>query len=128
MLPAPVYFYKSDYPASILFNPEGEFRHPGQNSICFYLPRDLHEPLASTPGSVSIYAGTLKKMDGTSSADFRKLSSKIALLTQTALHSGIRIPDDPVILTEGIRNNLFLNLKEATNNIIRHAGARNMKQ
>ena len=130
------------------------------------LSRDLHDDLASTLGSVSIYADTMKKMDGTSSAEFRKLSTKIAGLTQTALHSvsdiiwmtsprndslqslvsktnnycfeiltdnhigfqsDIRIPNDPVILSEGIRNNLFLILKEATNNIIRHARARNVE-
>ncbi len=51
------------------------------------LSRDLHDDLASTLGSISIYAETLKGMDEPSRADFRKLSVKIAGLTQTALQS-----------------------------------------
>ena len=38
-------------------------------------------------------------------------------------HSLIDIPDEPVILPEKIRNDIFLILKEGLHNIIRHAGA-----
>ncbi len=126
------------------------------------LSRDLHDDLASTLGSVSIYAETLKQMDHSASPEYNKLSAKIALLTQTALQSisdiiwmtsprndslqsliskingylyellsdnnigilsNIEVSDEPVILHEKIRNNLFLISKEALHNIIRHARA-----
>lgn len=51
------------------------------------LSRDLHDDLASTLGSISIYAETLKGMKEPSQSDFKKLSVKIAGLTQSALHS-----------------------------------------
>jgi signal transduction histidine kinase len=51
------------------------------------LSRDLHDDLASTLGSISIYAETLKGMDEPSQSDFKKLSVKIAGLTQSALQS-----------------------------------------
>lgn len=51
------------------------------------LSRDLHDDLASTLGSISIYAETLKTMNVPSRKDFSKLSVKIAGLTQQALHS-----------------------------------------
>ena len=51
------------------------------------LSRDLHDDLASTLGSISIYAETLKNMNEPSPSDFKKLSVKIAGLTQTALQS-----------------------------------------
>ncbi|MCX6306900.1 MAG: FG-GAP-like repeat-containing protein [Bacteroidetes bacterium] len=51
------------------------------------LSRDLHDDLASTLGSISIYAETFKSMDEPSHADFKKLSVKIAGLTQSALQS-----------------------------------------
>jgi len=51
------------------------------------LSRDLHDDLASTLGSISIYADTLKSMDEPSQSDFQKLSVKIAGLTQSALQS-----------------------------------------
>jgi signal transduction histidine kinase len=51
------------------------------------LSRDLHDDLASTLGSISIYAETLKGMDEPSKPDYQKLSVKIAGLTQSALQS-----------------------------------------
>jgi signal transduction histidine kinase len=51
------------------------------------LSRDLHDDLASTLGSISIYAETLKGMNEPSKSDFEKLSVKIAGLTQSALQS-----------------------------------------
>jgi signal transduction histidine kinase len=53
------------------------------------LSRDLHDDLASTLGSISIYAETMKGMTEPLQvqADFRKLPVKIAGLTQTALQS-----------------------------------------
>ncbi len=51
------------------------------------LSRDLHDDLASTLGSISIYAETLKAMEEPSQSDFKKLPVKIAGLTQTALQS-----------------------------------------
>ncbi|MCX6249724.1 MAG: FG-GAP-like repeat-containing protein [Bacteroidetes bacterium] len=51
------------------------------------LSRDLHDDLASTLGSISIYAETLKGMNKPSPPDFNKLPVKIAGLTQSALQS-----------------------------------------
>jgi len=51
------------------------------------LSRDLHDDLASTLGSISIYAETFKAMKEPSPTDFKKLSVKIAGLTQSALQS-----------------------------------------
>jgi signal transduction histidine kinase len=51
------------------------------------LSRDLHDDLASTLGSISIYAETLKGMNESSQPDFKKLPVKIAGLTQSALQS-----------------------------------------
>jgi enediyne biosynthesis protein E4 len=51
------------------------------------LSRDLHDDLASTLGSISIYAGTLNHISDPSPADTRKLSRKISGLTQMALQS-----------------------------------------
>jgi len=51
------------------------------------LSRDLHDDLASTLGSISIYAETLKGMNEPSQTDFKKLSVKIAGLTQLAMQS-----------------------------------------
>ncbi len=131
------------------------------------LSRDLHDDLASTLGSISIYAETLKKITGHSPAqdDASVLPVKIAGLTHTALqsisdiiwmtapqndslqslisktsnyifeiltdnninfHSFLEIPDEPVILNEKIRNDVFLIFKEGLHNIIRHAGAGNV--
>jgi signal transduction histidine kinase len=59
-----------------------------------------------------------------------KLSNyMMELLTDNKINfqSEIKIPDDPVILQEKIRNDTFLILKEGLHNIIRHAGARNVE-
>ena len=49
------------------------------------ISRDLHDDLASTLGSISIYSDTLKRMEDPVKS--RNLSSKIADLTQSALQS-----------------------------------------
>jgi hypothetical protein len=129
------------------------------------LSRDLHDELASTLGSISIYAETLKGMTQTMPSDLNKLPIKIAGLTQSALESvseiiwmtsprndtlqsvisktcnlmheiltdnninfdsSVDIPDDPIILPEQMRNNLFLILKEGLHNITRHSGCKNV--
>jgi len=51
------------------------------------LSRDLHDDLASTLGSISIYAETLKGMNDSSQPENKKLPEKIAALTQMALQS-----------------------------------------
>jgi signal transduction histidine kinase len=51
------------------------------------LSRDLHDDLASTLGSIFIYAETLKGINEPSYSDLKKLSVKIAGLTQSALQS-----------------------------------------
>jgi len=132
------------------------------------LSRDLHDDLASTLGSISIYAETLKGMTEREqiTEDFKILPGKITRLTQNALqsisdiiwmtsprndslqslisktnnyifeilndnqigfHSEMDIPDEAMILNEKLRNNIFLILKEAIHNIIRHSKARNVE-
>jgi signal transduction histidine kinase len=129
------------------------------------LSRDLHDDLASTLGSISIYANMLNKGSESQGEGTARVSAKVAALTQNALQSitdiiwmtsprndtlqslagkienylfdllsdnniaftsNIRLPDNPVILKEEVRNDAFLILKEATHNIIRHAGAANV--
>ncbi|KAF0129231.1 MAG: PDK repeat-containing protein [Bacteroidetes bacterium] len=51
------------------------------------LSRDLHDDLASTLGSISIYAETLKGMNEISQPNIKKLPVKIAELSQTAMQS-----------------------------------------
>jgi hypothetical protein len=51
------------------------------------ISRDLHDDLASTLGSISIYSSTLQGMNSTSSMNFPYLSKKISVLTQAALQS-----------------------------------------
>ncbi|MEK7720476.1 MAG: FG-GAP-like repeat-containing protein [Bacteroidota bacterium] len=51
------------------------------------ISRDLHDDLASTLGSISIYTDTLKRIGDPVQSDFKRLSKKIAELTQTALQS-----------------------------------------
>jgi signal transduction histidine kinase len=51
------------------------------------LSRDLHDDLASTLGSISIYANTLSTMTDPSPDIFQRLTAKIASLNQTALQS-----------------------------------------
>lgn len=126
------------------------------------LSRDLHDDLASTLGSISIYANMLHKGSASQGEVTARASAKVAALTQNALQSitdiiwmtsprndtlqslagkienylfdllsdngiaftsAVRLPEIPVILKEEVRNDAFLILKEATHNIIRHAGA-----
>jgi signal transduction histidine kinase len=130
------------------------------------LSRDLHDELASTLGSISIYAETLKKITEPQQAELKKLPIKIAGLTHSALQSvseiiwmtsprndslqsvisqssnymmellndnninyrpSVEIPDEPIVLHEQIRNNLFLILKEGLHNIIRHSKSKNVE-
>jgi signal transduction histidine kinase len=51
------------------------------------ISRDLHDDLASTLGSISIYSDTLKRIENPVQSDFKRLSLKIADLTQSALQS-----------------------------------------
>jgi signal transduction histidine kinase len=51
------------------------------------ISRDLHDDLASTLGSISIYTDTLKRIEDPVQSDFKRLSLKIADLTQSALQS-----------------------------------------
>jgi len=51
------------------------------------ISRDLHDDLASTLGSISIYTDTLKRIEDPVRSDFKRLSQKIAELTQSALQS-----------------------------------------
>jgi signal transduction histidine kinase len=51
------------------------------------ISRDLHDDLASTLGSISIYSDTLKRIENPSHSEFRKLAKKIAELTQSALQA-----------------------------------------
>jgi signal transduction histidine kinase len=126
------------------------------------ISRDLHDDLASTLGSISIYTDTLKRIEDPVQSDFKRLSLKIADLTQSALqsitdiiwmtsprndslqgllakvnnyfyetltdngiqyHAEINAPDHTILLEDELKNDIFLILKEATHNIIRHAKA-----
>jgi signal transduction histidine kinase len=75
------------------------------------LSRDLHDDLASTLGSISIYAETLKGMNEPEKHDFKKLSAKIAALNQSALQS---ISD--IIWMTSPRNDTLQSLVSKTNN------------
>jgi signal transduction histidine kinase len=77
------------------------------------LSRDLHDDLASTLGSISIYAETLKGMNEPSKSDFKKLSVKIAGLTQSALQS---ISD--IIWMTSPRNDSLQSLISKTSNYL----------
>ncbi len=129
------------------------------------ISRDLHDDLASTLGSISIYSSTLHGMNNEAQPNSRNLSAKISELTQTALQSitdiiwmtaprndslgsllsklnnlifdvltdnGIKfdekvdIPEQTIILHEKLRQDAFLIMKEAVNNIIRHSRARHV--
>lgn len=126
------------------------------------LSRDLHDDLASTLGSISIYADTLKAADENSPVEPKKLAGKISDLTRTSLQSisdiiwmtaprndslqsliskttnymldvltdnnigfasDVELGETHIILSEKVRNDAFLILKEGLNNIIRHSGA-----
>ena len=127
------------------------------------ISRDLHDDLASTLGSISIYADMLKRLRDPVQAEFKNLSLKIADLTQSALQSitdiiwmtsprndslqsllakvntllyelltdngvqynaDITTPDQMIVMTDELKNDTFLILKEAAHNIIRHAKAK----
>lgn len=129
------------------------------------ISRDLHDDLASTLGSISIYSDTLKRLENPVQSETKKLSVKIAELTQSALqsitdiiwmtspkndslqgllaktnnllyetftdvgiqyHSEINAPDKAIVLPDELKNDVFLILKEATHNIIRHARAKSV--
>jgi len=75
------------------------------------LSRDLHDDLASTLGSISIYAETLNGMNEPERHDFKKLSAKIAALNQSALQS---ISD--IIWMTSPRNDTLQSLVSKTNN------------
>jgi two-component sensor histidine kinase len=51
------------------------------------LSRDLHDDLASTLGSISIYSGTLSNANKLPQIDIPKLSDKISALSQNAMQS-----------------------------------------
>lgn len=124
------------------------------------ISRDLHDDLASTLGSISIYSNTL---EFTNNAQDINLPKKIAGLSQMALQSisdiiwmtaprndtlqslisklnsmlyelfednkiqfasAIQIPDKEIVVEEKLRNNVFLILKEAAHNILKHAQAK----
>jgi len=126
------------------------------------ISRDLHDDLASTLGSISIYSSTLQGMKENQGTSGAALASKIADLSRSALQSitdiiwmtsprndslqnllskasammfdvltdnGIRfieqveLPAQEIILSDKLRHDTFLILKEALNNIIRHANA-----
>jgi signal transduction histidine kinase len=129
------------------------------------LSSDLHDDLASTLGSISIYSETLKNADRSPIKDYHALAAKISELTQSALQSitdiiwmttprndslqqllsktntlmyeiltdnqiryssELKVPEKEIILSDKLRNDLFLILKEALHNIISHAGAKNV--
>jgi signal transduction histidine kinase len=126
------------------------------------IARDLHDDLASTLGTISIYADSLTAAKAPSKEYISKLSEKISDLTHIAKQSitdiiwmtsprndslqglvvkigslmaeafheadvkftqEIQMEELPLFLKEGIRNNLFLILKEAMNNILKHSHA-----
>jgi enediyne biosynthesis protein E4 len=51
------------------------------------LSRDLHDDLASTLGSISIYAGTLNRIENPGDVEYKKLADKINSLIKNALQS-----------------------------------------
>jgi signal transduction histidine kinase len=77
------------------------------------ISRDLHDDLASTLGSISIYTDTLKRMEDPVQSEFKKLSAKIADLTQTALQS---ITD--IIWMTSPRNDSLQGLLAKVNNLM----------
>lgn len=58
-----------------------------KNELREKLSRDLHDELASTLGSISIYSNTLNTMGNPHKADFDKLAGKVNHLTREALQS-----------------------------------------
>ena len=76
------------------------------------ISRDLHDDLASTLGSISIYADTLKRIENPGNSEFKKLTFKIAELTQSALQS---ITD--IIWMTSPKNDSLQGLLAKTNNL-----------
>lgn len=76
------------------------------------ISRDLHDDLASTLGSISIYADTLKRIENPGNSEFEKLTFKIAELTQSALQS---ITD--IIWMTSPKNDSLQGLLAKTNNL-----------
>lgn len=76
------------------------------------ISRDLHDDLASTLGSISIYADTLKRIENPDNLEFGKLTFKIAELTQSALQS---ITD--IIWMTSPKNDSLQGLLAKTNNL-----------
>lgn len=77
------------------------------------ISRDLHDDLASTLGSISIYSDNLKRIEDPARSEFKKLSVKIAELTQSALQS---ITD--IIWMTSPRNDSLQGLLAKTNNLL----------
>lgn len=126
------------------------------------LSRDLHDDLASTLGSISIYSETLRTAGTETQKKTAALPAKIAHLSQAALNSvsdiiwmtspkndtleslisklhlmmqelltdngihytsQLQIGQSSAMLPENLRNNVFLILKEAAHNIVKHSKA-----
>jgi signal transduction histidine kinase len=77
------------------------------------ISRDLHDDLASTLGSIAIYADTMKRMADPVLVEDSNLSSKIADLTQSALQS---ITD--IIWMTSPRNDTLQGLLAKVNNLL----------
>ena len=77
------------------------------------IARDLHDDLASTLGSISIYADTLKRIQNPGNTEYEKLAFKIAELTQSALQS---ITD--IIWMTSPKNDSLQGLLAKTNNLL----------
>lgn len=77
------------------------------------ISRDLHDDLASTLGSISIYSDTLKRIEHPAHSEFSKLASKIADLTHSALQS---ITD--IIWMTSPKNDSVQGLLAKTNNLL----------
>jgi len=77
------------------------------------ISRDLHDDLASTLGSISIYSDTLKRINHPAHSEFIKLATKIADLTHSALQS---ITD--IIWMTSPKNDSVQGLLAKTNNLL----------
>lgn len=77
------------------------------------ISRDLHDDLASTLGSISIYSDTLKRIENPAHTEFSRLATKIADLTHSALQS---ITD--IIWMTSPKNDSVQGLLAKTNNLL----------